>query len=166
MANNDVFAIKSAVYGTLHNVADADNTKDIDITYINKWDLGASEDQLIAKAQGVDCISMSANKKMTFTIDAEVLDENGLMLLVGGTKGEDGTITVGATPSTVYKFEGTFSLIKKDGTTVVKKATIERCKPQISDTVSLNASELSTFSLTFDILVDDKGNFLTIANNA
>ena len=34
------FAIKSAVYGTLTNLADSEKT--IDISYINVWELGAS----------------------------------------------------------------------------------------------------------------------------
>ena len=154
------FAIKSAVYGTLTNLADSEKT--IDISYINVWELGASEDVLEARAQGEKAITVSTNKSMTFRIDAEVLDEDGLMLLIGGTKDASGKIVVGETPDDMYSFEGTFYLTTDDGQRLIKKAVIKKCKPQISDSVSLSALDLSTFSLTFDILKDDEGNYLTI----
>ena len=161
------FAIKSACYGTLHNVAEADNTNDIDISYINQWDLGAEETTLEARAQGKTAITLSSDKKMNFTVNAEVLDEDGLMLLVGGTKKETGEIIVGDTPSTVYKFEGIAHLSMEDGSSVAKKITIPKCRPRPSDSVSFSATELSTFSLQFDILYDATTNaFLTIADNA
>lgn len=157
------FAIKSAVYGTLTNLVDQEKT--IDISYINVWELGASEDVLEARAQGEKAITVSTNKSMTFRIDAEVLDEDGLMLLIGGQKDESGKIVVGTTPDTMYSFEGIFYLTADDGQQLVKKAVINKCKPQISDSVSLSALDLSTFSLTFDILKDDEGNYLTIEDN-
>ena len=107
------FAIKSAVYGTLTNLVDTEKT--IDISYINVWELGASEDVLEARAQGEKAITVSTNKSMTFRIDAEVLDEDGLMLLIGGQKDENGKIVVGTTPDTMYSFEGIFYLTADDG---------------------------------------------------
>lgn len=157
------FAIKSAVYGTLTDLSNSENT--IDISYINVWELGASEDVLEARAQGEKAITVSTNKSLTFRIDAEVLDEDGLMLLLGGKK-EGNKIIVGTTPDNMYSFEGTFYLTMDNGTQAIKKCKIGKCKPQISDSVSLSALDLSTFSLTFDILQDDEGNYLTIEDNA
>ena len=156
------FAIKSAIYGTLHDITASGSDNDIDISYINSWELGASEDTLEARAQGEKAIVMSTNKSLTFKIDAEVLDEDGLMLLLGAVKDSEGKLVVGETPDTIYQFTGTFKLTTADGQTLVRKCTIEKCKPQISYSVTLSALDLSTFSLTFDILADDNGNFLTI----
>ena len=159
------FAIKSAIYGTLHDLSKEGAENDIDISYINAFEIGASEEVLEARAQGLKAIVMSTDKSMTFKIDAEVLDEDGLMLLLGGQYDGEGRIVVAETPSTTYSFTGTFNLTMSDGSTAIKKCTIPKCKPQISDAVSLSALDLSTFSLTFDILADDEGQFLIIENN-
>ena len=84
----------------------------------------------------------------------QILEE--ITELIGGTKDASGKIVVGETPDDMYSFEGTFYLTTDDGQRLVKKATIKKCKPQISDSVSLSALDLSTFSLTFDILKDDE----------
>ena len=157
-------AIKNCCQGTLHPVGESGTDKDIKLDYVNTFNIAQSEDVLTARADGKSKITMSANKSMTFTVDMEVFDDNGLALLLGGTiENGTGKITVGDTPDKVYEYKGVFTIVTEDGTTEVKEATMAKVKPQIPSDFGTSSLDLSTYSLTFDVLADGTGNFLTLA---
>ena len=159
-------AIKNCCQGKLHPVGEAGEDKDIKLDYVNTFNIAQSEDTLNCRADGKNVITISANKAVSFTVDMEVFDDNGLMLLLGATKGVDGKLTVGDTPSTIYEYTGVFTIIGEDNTTTVKEMTAKKVKPQIPSDFGTSSLDLSTYSITFDILADNDGHFFTLADKS
>ena len=157
-------AIKNCWQGKLHTVCEAVENKDIKLDYVNTFNIAQSEDTLNCRADGKNVITISANKAVSFTVDMEVFDDNGLMLLLGATKGPDGKLTVGDTPSTIYEYTGVFTIIGDDNKTTVKEMTAKKVKPQIPSDFGTSSLDLSTYSITFDILADGDGNFFTLTD--
>ena len=157
-------AIKNCCQGKLHPIGEAGEDKDIKLDYVNTFNIAQSEDTLNCRADGKNVITISANKAVSFTVDMEVFDDNGLMLLLGATKGVDGKLTVGDTPSTIYEYTGVFTIIGEDNTTTVKEMTAKKVKPQIPSDFGTSSLDLSTYSITFDILADNDGHFFTLAD--
>ena len=159
-------AIKNCCQGTLHPVGESGTDKDIKLDYVNTFNIAQSEDTLNCRADGKNVITISANKAVSFTVDMEVFDDNGLMLLLGATKGPDGKLTVGDTPSTIYEYTGVFTIIGEDNTTTVKKMTAKKVKPQLPADFGTSSLDLSTYSITFDILADGEGHFFTLEDSS
>ena len=157
-------AIKNCCQGKLHPVGESGTDKDIKLDYVNTFNIAQSEDTLNCRADGKNVITISANKAVSFTVDMEVFDDNGLMLLLGATKGPDGKLTVGDTPSTIYEYTGVFTIIGDDNKTTVKEMTAKKVKPQIPSDFGTSSLDLSTYSITFDILADGDGNFFTLTD--
>ena len=163
------YAIKSCVQGKLHDVAvgTEDTSKDIDINFCNTFSQARESDSLAARADGVEVITLESNVKYTFTLGMEVLTEEVMAMIMGAeyTK-ESNTITAkGAAPTTVYSFEGVFTLVGDDGSKLVKKMTIGKCRPVVNNTIDFSAIDLSTFELQFTMLIDNN-EFFKIVNNA
>ena len=162
------YAIKSCVQGKLHDVAaePEDTTKDVDINFCNTFSQARESDSLSARADGVEVITLESNVKYTFTLGMEVLTEPVLAMLMGAEyNSETQTITAKAeAPTTVYSLEGVFTLVGDDGSRLVKKMNIGKCRPVANNTVDLSSIDLSTFELQFSMLVDN-GEFFKIANN-
>ena len=163
------YAIKSCVQGKLHDVAvgTEDTSKDIAIDFCNTFSQARESDSLAARADGVEVITLESNVKYTFTLGMEVLTEEVMAMIMGAeyTK-ESNTITAkGAAPTTVYSFEGVFTLVGDDGSRLVKKMTIGKCRPVVNNTIDFSAIDLSTFELQFTMLIDNN-EFFKIVNNA
>lgn len=163
------YAIKSCVQGKLHDVAAGpeDTTKDVDINFCNTFSQARESDSLAARADGVEVITLESNVKYTFTLGMEVLTEEVMAMIMGAeyTK-ESNTITAkGAAPTTVYSFEGVFTLVGDDGSKLVKKMTIGKCRPVVNNTIDFSAIDLSTFELQFTMLINND-EFFKIVNNA
>ena len=97
----------------------------------------------------------------------EVLTEPVMAMIMGAEYSkETNTITAkGGAPTTVYSFEGVFTLVGDDGTKLVKKMTIGKCRPIVNNTIDFSAIDLSTFELQFTMLIDND-EFFKIINNA
>lgn len=163
------YAIKSCVQGKLHDVAvgTEDTSKDIAIDFCNTFSQARESDSLAARADGVEVITLESNVKYTFTLGMEVLTEEVMAMIMGAeyTK-ESNTITAkGGAPTTVYSFEGVFTLVGDDGTKLVKKMTIGKCRPIVNNTIDFSAIDLSTFELQFTMLINND-EFFKIVNNA
>ena len=163
------YAIKSCVQGKLHDVAVGaeDTSKDIAIDFCNTFSQSRESDSLSARADGVEVITLESNVKYTFTLGMEVLTEEVMAMIMGAeyTK-ESNTITAkGGAPTTVYSFEGVFTLVGDDGSKLVKKMTIGKCRPIVNNTIDFSAIDLSTFELQFTMLIDND-EFFKIVNNA
>ena len=79
---------------------------------------------------------------------------------------ETNTITAkGESPTTVYSLEGVFTLVGDDGSKLVKKMTIGKCRPVVNNTIDFSAIDLSTFELQFTMLINND-EFFKIVNNA
>ena len=161
------YAIKSCVQSTLKPIGAVDDSGDIAINFVNTFSQSRESDSLAARADGVEVITLESNVKYTFTLGMEVLTEPVMAMIMGAeyTK-ESNTITAkGAAPTTVYSFEGVFTLVGDDGSKLVKKMTIGKCRPVVNNTIDFSAIDLSTFELQFTMLIDND-EFFKIINNA
>ena len=96
----------------------------------------------------------------------KVIDEDFLCMMLGGTKGADGSISVtGAVPNQSYTGEGTFRTTSLTGEQM-KQIKFYNLKAQVSADLTLSASEVSSFTLVLDILADDNGKIMDIVNVA
>ena len=162
------YAIKSCVQGKLHDVAAAeDNSNDIAIDFCNTFSQARESDSLAARADGVEVITLESNVKYTFTLGMEVLTEEVMAMIMGAEYNkETNTLTAkGEAPTTVYSFDGIFTLVGDDGSKLVKKMTIGKCRPVVNNTVDFSAIDLSTFELQFTMLINN-GEFFKVVNNA
>ena len=161
--------IKSCVQGKLHEVAvgTEDTSKDIDINFCNTFSQSRESDSLAARADGVEVITLESNVKYTFTLGMEVLTEEVMAMIMGAEYNkETNTLTAkGEAPTTVYSFEWVFTLVGDDGSKLVKKMTIGKCRPVVNNTIDFSAIDLSTFELQFTMLIDNN-EFFKIINNA
>ena len=107
------------------------------------------------------------NVKYTFTVGMEVITEEVLAMLMGAEiNPETKEITAKAeAPTTVYSLEGVFTLVGDDGSKLVKKMTIGKCRPVVNNTIDFSAIDLSTFELQFTMLINND-EFFKIVNNA
>lgn len=161
------YAVKSCVQGVLHDISASDTTKDIDVKICNTFNQERSSDSLDARVNGIPVITLESNVKYTFKLGMEVLTEEVLAMILGGSVNAEGVIEIGATaPSTVYSFEGIFTLHGDDGSKLVKKMTIGKCKPIVNTSVDFSAIDLSTFELQFNMMLDENELFEKIADNA
>lgn len=161
------YAIKSCVQGTLHDISASDDSKDISVAICNTFNQERSSDSLEARVNGVPVITMESNVKYTFKLGMEVLTEEVLAMILGGSVDESGIIKVGASaPSTVYSFTGVFTLNGDDGSKLVKKMTIGKCTPVVNTSIDFSAIDLSTFELQFTMMLDEDELFQKIENNA
>ena len=163
------YAIKSCVQGKLHDVAvgTEDTSKDIAIDFCSTFSQARESDSLAARADGVEVITLESNVKYTFTLGMEVLTEPVMAMIMGAEYDkESNTITAkGGAPTTVYSFEGVFTLVGDDGSKLVKKMTIGKCRPVVNNTIDFSAIDLSTFELQFTMLINND-EFFKIVNNA
>lgn len=160
---NEIFAIECAIQGYLIPSGGTDEDA-IALDYVNTFNISQSEDTLNARADGKNKITLKANKAMTFSVDLEVISEDVMLMLLGATKDASGNITVGSTPSTVYKYVGKAKLIFADGHKAVKDIEIPQCVPQLGADFGASSLDLQSYTLTFDCNTDENGNFLTMKN--
>ena len=161
------YAIKSCVQGKLHDIAAEGQEKDIAVDFCNTFSQARESDSLSARADGVEVITLEGNVKYTFTLGMEVLTEPVMAMIMGAEYDkESNTITAkGGAPTTVYSFEGVFTLVGDDGSRLVKKMNIGKCRPVANNTVDFSSIDLSTFELQFNMLIDNN-EFFKIVNNA
>ena len=161
------YAIKSCVQSTLKPIGAVDESKDIAINFVNTFSQSRESDSLAARADGIEVITLENNVKYTFTVGMEVITEEVLAMLMGAEiNPETKEITAKAeAPTTVYSLEGIFTLVGDDGSKLVKKMNIGKCRPVANNTVDFSAIDLSTFELQFTMLIDN-GEFFKVVNNA
>ena len=161
------YAIKSCVQSTLKPIGATDETGDIPINFVNTFSQTRESDSLSARADGVEVITLETNIKYTFSVSMEVITEP-VMAMIMGAEYDSGTNTItakGESPTTVYSLEGVFTLVGDDGSKLVKKMNIGKCRPVVNNTIDFSAIDLSTFELQFTMLVDNN-EFFKIVNNA
>ena len=104
--NSQLFVIQEAVQGQLKPNSAEDDSKNIQLDYVNAWNIEQSEDELNARANGKKKITVRANKDLSFTVEAEVLNEEAMLFILGATKDAQGNITIGDTPTETYTYTG------------------------------------------------------------
>lgn len=159
MAN---FAIKDVMDLTLTPLSGSGEA--IVINYLNGATITWDEESVAAKKKGVETIFFGQPKTGEFKIDAEVIDDQFLALMTGGTL-TSGTIEVGAmSPATMYSIKGTFAVVEEGGKTVNKSIDLYSAKPVASGELNFSAEDVANFSMTFKLGADANNKFMTIKN--
>lgn len=164
--NSELFIIQEAVQGNLHPNSAVDTSKDIDLDYVNAWNIEQSEDSLSARANGKKKITVYTNKELSFTVEAEVLNEEAMLFILGATKDGEGNITIGDTPTETYTYTGVAKMKFADGTVKLMDITIPSCMPVIGDSFGTSSLDLQTYSIKFSCGTDEDGNFLKMKDHA
>ena len=160
------FAIKDVVDVVLHPIGAGDTNDDITIDYLNSCQLTLESESVYATEKGNNAISFGGSRTGTFTMSAQVIRDDFLAMMLGGTVEHDGSIKVtGSIPTTSYTLTGTFNVTLANGQSVVKKMTLAKVTPQPSTDMSLSATEIAEFQLVMDVLVDND-QLLDITDNA
>ena len=160
------FAIKDVVDVVLHPIGAMDTNDDITIDYLNSCQLTLESESVYATEKGNNAISFGGSRTGTFTMSAQVIRDDFLAMMLGGTVEHDGSIKVtGSIPTTSYTLTGTFNVTLANGQSVVKKMTLAKVTPQPSTDMSLSATEIAEFQLVMDVLVDND-QLLDIVDNA
>ena len=160
------FAIKDVVDVVLHPIGAIDTQDDITIDYLNSCQLTLESESVYATEKGNNAISFGGSRTGTFTMSAQVIRDDFLAMMLGGTVEVDGSIKVtGSIPTTSYTLTGTFNVTLANGQSVVKKMTLAKVTPQPSTDMSLSATEIAEFQLVMDVLVDND-QLLDIVDNA
>ena len=90
--NSQLFVIQEAVQGQLKPNSAEDDSKNIQLDYVNAWNIEQSEDSMSARANGKKKITVYSNKDLSFTVEAEVLNEEAMLFILGATKDAQGNI--------------------------------------------------------------------------
>ena len=155
------FAIKDVMDLKLTPLAGGDP---ITINYLNGASITWDEESTAAKMKGRETIIFGSPKTGEFKIDAEVIDDNFLALMTGGTL-SSGTIEVGSlSPATMYSIKGTFAVVEEGGEVKNKEITLYSAKPKASGELNFSAEDIANFSITFTLAADSAGKFMTYKN--
>ena len=155
-----LFAIKDAIDLKLTKVGESTVYTVID--YLNDVQIQMDSEQVYATKKGDNYISFSSGRTGTLTMNCQVIDLDFLCMMLGGTKGSDGKITVDSKiPTQSYTAEGTFRVTSLTGDSI-KKIKFYNLKAQVSADLTLSASDVSSFTLILDILADDNGKIMDI----
>ena len=136
----------------------------ITIDYLNGASITWDEESTAAKKKGRDTIIFGSPKTGEFKIEAEVIDDNFLALMTGGTL-SSGTIEVGSlSPATMYSIKGTFAVVEEGGEVKNKEITLYSAKPKASGELNFSAEDIANFSITFTLAADSSNKFMTYKN--
>lgn len=130
------------------------------IDYLNESSLTLEAESQYARIKGANAVAFSSGRTGQFTINAEVVPVEYLAMILGGSVGDDGSIQINdEIPSVGYVAMGTFKG-KEHGTNAMKifELVLYNITPQANAELTLNATDIGSFPLTFDILADEDGN--------
>lgn len=158
MAVEKLFAIKDAMDVKITPVGTEEALMTID--YLNDCSISKEGETTYAKKKGANAIAFSAPPTGTFTMNSELATLKWLGMALGGTvTGEKIAVTTVA-PSTAYKIEGTFRCTNDDGTETIRTIVFPNAKPQPKCELNFSTENVASFSLVFDLMVDNKGQLM------
>lgn len=159
------YTIKSACKCTLTPIGGGSTETPIKIDYLNKFSVSSESEKLAARANGTDAIIIDGARKVSFTMDSEVLTDEQMAMMVGGTLTGTKIVVKDTIPTKYYSLEGIFTVANADGTEDVKKMSFKKIKAQPNGELGMSALEISTFSLVCDAMADETGVIYEIDKN-
>lgn len=157
------YAIKDAIDLKITALDDAEGTNAITIDYLNTCSLSVSSDTVYAQKKGNNAIAFDGQRTCTFTMESHLINDQALAWLLGGELGIDGSITVkGTIPNKSFKIVGTFCAVNEAGNQITKEITMNKAKPQVNTDTTFSATDVSSFSIVFDVLVDAKNEIIKL----
>lgn len=155
-----LFAIKDAMDVKITPVNS--ETPLMTIEYLNDCSISKEAETTYAKKKGANAIAFSSAPTGTFTMNSELADINWLGMALGGMVTGEKIAVTSIAPSTVYKIEGTFRCTEEDGTVTIRTIKFPNAKPQPKCEIAFSAENVASFSLVFDLMVDQSGNLMEI----
>lgn len=158
------YAIKDAIDLKITALDDAAGEHAITIDYLNTCSLSVSSDTVYAQKKGNNAIAFDGQRTCTFTMESHLINDQALAWLLGGEYNEaDGSITVkGTIPNKSFKIVGTFCAVNEAGQQITKEITMNKAKPQVNTDTTFSATDVSSFSIVFDVLVDAKNEIIKL----
>ena len=135
------------------------------IDYLNSSQLTLEMDTQYARIKGNNAVPFNGSRQGTFVCSAECIGMEYMAMLFGGTLNKDsGAITVtGDVPSTGYVLAGTFRGKKHgDNSMQIFEVILYNVTPQPNVDMTLDATSIGSFDLTFDVLADEDNNIAKI----
>ena len=136
------------------------------IDYLNSSQLTLDMESEAARIKGNDAILFNGNRTGEFTMSAECVEMEYLAFLFGGTLNSDKTaVTVsGDAPSASYVLVGTFKGKKQtDNKDQIFDIILYNVVVQPTVDMTLDATSIGSFDLTFKVLQDSKKRIAKIA---
>lgn len=158
------YAIKDAIDLKITALDDAEGTNAITIDYLNTCSLSVSSDTVYAQKKGNNAIAFDGQRTCTFTMESHLINDQALAWLLGGEYDQaKGTITVkGTIPNKSFKIVGTFCAVNEAGQQITKEITMNKAKPQVNTDTTFSATDVSSFSIVFDVLVDAQNEIIKL----
>ena len=157
------YAIKDAIDLKITALDDTEGAHAITIDYLNTCSLSVSSDTVYAQKKGNNAIAFDGQRTCTFTMESHLINDQALAWLLGGELGTDGSITVkGTIPNKSFKIVGTFCAVNEAGNQITKEITMNKAKPQVNTDTTFSATDVSSFSIVFDVLVDAKNEIIKL----
>lgn len=152
----------------IENLSGVDPVGTIVIEYLNSSQLTLESESEYARIHGNNAIAFSGSRTGTFVMGAECVEMEYLAMLFGGTLKNDNTIEVtGNIPSKSYILVGTFRGKKQsDNQEQIFDIVLYNVVPQPNADVTLDATSIGSFELTFDVLQDANGKIAKISLHA
>lgn len=137
----------------------------ITIDYLNSSQLTLEMDTQYARIKGNNAVPFNGNRTGTFVCSAECIGMEYMAMIFGGTLDENGNILVtGTAPSNGYVLAGTFRGKKHgDNSEQIFDVILYNVAPQPSVDMTLDATAIGSFDLTFDVLQDEDNNIAKIS---
>lgn len=157
------FAVKDCcnlVIKEMGNSSDQGTT----IDYLNTFNIKTESETFEAKKKGNVAVTFSGSRKGTIDMGAEVIDDSYLAWMLGGTITGTKIQVKGTMPNKYYTMEGTFTCVSESGEEIVKSLKFAKCKPNPNADLTLSATEISSFSLNWSIMVDDADLIMEVDN--
>ena len=136
------------------------------IDYLNSSQLTLDMESEAARIKGNDAILFNGNRTGEFTMSAECVEMEYLAFLFGGTLNNEKTaITIsGDAPTTSYVLVGTFKGKKQtDNKDQIFDIILYNVVVQSTVDMTLDATSIGSFDLTFKVLQDSKKRIAKIA---
>lgn len=133
----------------------------ITIDYLNGASITWDEESTAAKKKGRETIIFGSPKTGEFKIDAEIIDDNFLALMTGGTLISDVIEVSAVSPTTMYSIKGTFAVVEEGGEVKNKEITLYSAKPKASGELNFSAEDVANFSITFTLASNSENKFMT-----
>ena len=135
------------------------------IDYLNESELSLESQSDFARIKGANAVAFTQRETNTLTVSAEVIPMEYLAFLLGGEYDDESQkISVKGDPaSKAFAASGTFRG-KQHGTNEmhVFQIVMYNISPQVNGTLTLNATDIGSFQLVFDLLVDENDNLIDI----
>lgn len=139
------------------------------IDYLNSSQLTLEMESEAARIKGNDAILFNGNRTGEFTMSAECVEMEFLAFLFGGTLDEEASsITVsGDAPTASYVLVGTFKGKKQtDNKDQIFDIILYNVVVQPTVDMTLDATSIGSFDLTFQVLQDSKKRIAKISLHA